>query len=303
MCLNDWLAISKALNSCICELPTKSSSEYEHIPLRDLNIELKLNWIDLDPMYIRLVNIPAGETVNPFVMKLTVSSLTTIDSFRSIDSVESTQTTHGNTAAKKNDLTNTTPTYNLKRAIVLIEKINIDDYLSNGRDSLPPETISDSAFSRRESLKRPFSCIGDDLPSQSSDCAKVSSSSTPLLHKIAERLSKLEKSVSNISVIRRRRTAGKLKRTIGSTPTVKIRTKRKLRPAAEKRKTRKRVPRNKMKKGFFARGEEGADEVPIVPSANSTAFFEDEVPRMKTEVKNPTSPSPAPLTPNENEIL
>lgn len=319
MCLNDWLVVSQALTECIgayfSSVSTKSTPKSENIQLPNLNIALNVNWIRLDSFYTRLVKICATETIHPFVLKLNVTSLSTINRFESINFVQSTSAPKNNekSIVAMNVPSNNFAQYNLKEAIVVIEKLNIDDYMRNRQNRDP----------RTQSNKRPFSSIDDASQSDHSNIdTNIVSSSTPLLCEMSKRLSKLEKGVSRISAIHRRSVHSKMVNPmISTTPNVKRGMTRKTRPiglrerfllqsAKKKRVVKKKTNKKTVRKITTAEQakvpQSSTKRARIASPMNSTGFFEEIQPIKKEKIVKTEPalvlPSP-PTTHDANEIL
>lgn len=310
-------ALTNCIGACLSTLPNESmpnESKSENIQLPDLSVALKVNWIKLDPIYRDFAKIPAEEIVHPFVMKLTVTSLSATNAFRSIDTVQSksTSTTDEKQASMiaKNESTNETTQYQLKPVCVMIEKLDVNEYFSNQQNDQVIDAIEHST-PQRQSNKRPVIEIDNESPLG----LNAGGSSTPILREMSERLTKLEKGVSMIH--------GKsvhsnvLNHAISATPLVKTKMARKARqivlreklamPSAKKK---KRVVQKKTKKKLGANNKATtADPAPakrtrLISSINSTGYFEEEMPPVKRGKNVKREPIPStPSSRDANEIL
>lgn len=309
MCLNDWLTISLKLGDCVEACLRASSTELspksEDIQFPNLNVALNVNWIKMDPIYTRLVDISATETVHPFVMKLNVTPLSNTNGFASSEATQSTPAQTNGADVVPVDMRSTIATtrHNLKEAIVVIEKLNIDDYMSPSKPNGNRTNVIETCSSMRHSNKRQFSRIEDESPLKESAHVEIGGSSTPLLRKMSKRLTKLEKGGPRISVIRRR--SRNINPAFLATPKIKNRLVRKAQPSSLREKFQLQSTKKKIRavqkdaKQRIGRNKVASKVLPtrakrteIASSANSTDFFEEIPPTKKSKNSKRTPSSP-----------
>lgn len=321
MCLNDWLAISQTLTDCIdaC-LSSTLTPKSEDIPFPNQNIAMFVDWIKLDPIYTRLAKPPNTETIHPFVMKLNITTISSANRFCATEpacSTESVCLIAAPTMDEKltevhteEDLKKSFAHYNLD-AFVVLDKFDVDEYINQS-------AATAHSSPKRQSFKRPYSCIDEGAVLKPCGDVTIGSSSTPMLHETPERLPKIERDVSRLSKIRRRSVLSNGRKSVilaTPWPSARSRTAQNARPIrlrhklvlqSAKKKPKKRVAAKKNAKGKAKNAKQAeapAKRAKIVSTANSTEFFE-EMPPIKKGSNKKTNPEPPPaIVHDANQIL